>query len=329
MMFKLEKIFCLCLGVISLMSSGCADNNLSSESSQSNSESTMEVPLGQVYFGKMYLYGSTYSSLEVRPIFSVAKRAELEHFVYSSESDIVEIVDDVITYVKPGSATINAKSENFEKTFTVQCVENYNFVNQINNIHTLYRQDDSSSNATLFLGDSFFEFWRNNVNNRSFKEDFKGYDVFNAGISATQTHHLRPFIQNDLLDMFDVPKNIIVNIGINNVDDNYENGLDCGINVLSLLEDLHHYFPDSNIYYFSITRCTGLFAANWDDHSLSNTFVSNYIASRSYLNYLDVMSLYGDDYALYLADGLHPNKEGYQHFYDLIMANVELELLDE
>ena len=329
-MIKFQKLFCLCLGVFTLMATGCVDEVVSSVSEPSaNSESIEEIPLGQVYFGKMYLYGSSYPSLEVRPVFSEVRRMEMEHFVYTTDSDIVEINGDVISYVKPGSATILAKSENFEKTFIVQCVENYNFINQVNNLHTLYRQDPSTSNATLFLGDSFFEFWRNNVNNRSFKEDFANYDVFNAGISATQTHHWRPLIQNDLVNMFDTPKNIIVNIGINNVDDNYENGLDCGINVISLLEDLHFFFPESKIYYFSITRCTGLFASNWDDHALSNTFTSNYIASRPYLTYLDVMALYGEDYASYLADGLHPNADGYQFFYDLIMENVELELLDE
>lgn len=117
----------------------------------------------------------------------------------------------------------------------------------------------------------------------------------------------------------------MINLGINNVDDNGEDGLICSYNVITLLEETHRCFPDANIYYFSITRCTGTFASKWTNHSLSNQRVSSFIATRSYLTYLDVMSIYDDDYASYLYDGLHPNSNGYQVFLDLINEYVALD----
>ena len=44
------------------------------------------------------------------------------------------------------------------------------------------------------------------------------------------------------------------------------------------------------------------------------------------LHYLDIMEIYGDNYANYLqADGLHPNTAGYEVMKTLIKANVPLE----
>ena len=89
------------------------------------------------------------------------------------------------------------------------------------------------------------------------------------------------------------------------------------------MDDYLEYFPETNVYYLSITRCTGTFANKWQDHSLSNKMMKDYCEKTDRLTYLDVMSLYGDDYASYLSDGLHPNQAGYDLFEQIIKENVE------
>ena len=51
--------------------------------------------------------------------------------------------------------------------------------------------------------------------------------------------------------------------------------------------------------------------------------MKDYCDKTDRLTYLDVMSLYGDDYASYLSDGLHPNQAGYDLFEQIIKENVE------
>ena len=133
--------------------------------------------------------------------------------------------------------------------------------------------------------------------------------------------------------MFDenLPKNFIVNIGINNVDDNSEDGKNAGRNVRMLLEDIHETFPEAKIYYFSITRCSkGTFATYWDRHNGANTYLKeNFFVDNSYATYLDANEIFGEDYADYrMDDGLHINGRGYLIFKSLINEYVEIEDLE-
>ena len=50
-----------------------------------------------------------------------------------------------------------------------------------------------------------------------------------------------------------------------------------------------------------------------------------YCETQERVHYLDVMALYGDNYARYEQDGLHPNQEGYNLFKQLILENVPME----
>ncbi len=312
--------------------SGCAENSdLSSNSdneSASEGEEVKEVELGSVYFGSIYVYGTTgYKTVEVRPIFTVPEREALENFVYETEdTDKISINGAAITYVSNGIATVTATSENFSASFLVYCQTTYEHSSSINALRSHFSSVGATNESTLFIGASFFEFWKNGNAGTYFYETFADYDVFNVGISTTQTHDWRPVINNFLPTLIESPKNIVVNIGLNNINDNNETGVTAGINVVSMLEDLHFFYPDAEIYYFSITRCVGTLASNWSKHSDANTFTSAYISTRDYLHYLDVMEVYGSNYADYLMDELHPNAAGYQVFTDLILENVDLDL---
>lgn len=290
----------------------------------STSSSSEEIDYGTVEFSSIYVYKNDYDGVKIQPLFSNPISCENVEFTYVVEDEsICEIDEDnCVYYLSKGNTKVTATSEYFEEaTFYVYAVESYprssNFYSKRNEV-----TNNVNENTTLFLGDSFFEFWKNGTNKvKTLAEEFPDYDICNIGISATTSHEWRA-AYNKILSSMDSPKNIVVNIGINNVDDMYETGYECARNVEALLLDLTTYFPESNIYYFSITRCSGVFAKNWTAHQISNNLVKSFIDKYEKMNYLDVMSLYGDDYASCEADGLHPNQKGYDYFKQLLNENV-------
>ena len=87
---------------------------------------------------------------------------------------------------------------------------------------------------------------------------------------------------------------------------------------------MHADNPDAKIYWFTLTRCSGYFANKWNEYQVCNNYVIKYSELKDYITVLDIASLYGDNYASYQQDGLHPNQEGYNLFKQLILDNINL-----
>ena len=304
-------------------------------SEPSVSTPTTEEPTVEktVEFAPMHLYQDL-PTLKIRPLFSVPEMAEEEHFTYTLDDErIATIEGNVVTYLSPGRGIVTCKSENFETKFVLFTHEGFSTVggplaNPYQNIKNLYDDHYAKENATVFIGDSFFQFWRDGTANTLFSKEFRGKNAVNLGINGTTTHHWRAMWEDYLKDTLVAPKNIVLNIGINNVDDNSEDGKNAGKNVRMLIEDMHETFPNTNIYYFSVTRCSkGVFATYWDRHDGVNTYLKeNFFLNNSYATYLDANELFGEDYADYrMPDGLHLNARGYMIFKSLITENVEIE----
>ncbi len=310
-----------------------------STSEETPSESTSAYPddyFGTVTFETIYVYGDDFDGIKIRPIFSKPEIAGNEVFSYEvKDEDICYIENDCVYYLEDGYTWVYYSSEHFAKKdkgqnqtrFKVQAsarstVGDYigKAKSRVNNVKSKMTSDD-----TLFLGDSFFEFWANGTNiTKNFNSVFGNYKTLNIGISATQTHHWRAIHSRIIAGTQVAPKNIVINIGINNVDDNGEAGLICAHNIQFLIEDYLEAYPETNIYYFSITRCSGTFAYLWDDHAKSNDLLKEYCENTERVHYLDVMELYGDNYSNYEQDGLHPNQDGYDLFEQLIKENVPM-----
>lgn len=281
---------------------------------------------GKVAFQNIFVYGDDFDGVKVRPFLTKPEEAKDEVFEYTIKNDdICYIEDDKVYFLREGSTVVTAQSEHLKGTFTVFATEYFDFKSQGNS-----RIDRAVKNMkvedTVFIGDSFFEFWANQVKiDEKFSDAFADYATLNLGISATTTHDWRVISRNIIEKTNVQPKNIVLNIGINNVDDDLEGGKTCGRNVQLLIEDYLEAYPETNIYYFSITRCSGTFASKWDSHEGSNTYMKAYCETQERVHYLDVMALYGDNYARYEQDGLHPNQEGYNLFKQLILENVPME----
>lgn len=299
------------------------------EPTTSVAPSTSSLPkdyYGKVQFDNIYVSGGGYDNVLIRPILTKPEVCENEVFEYEVEDESICMVeDDRVIFVSEGSTLVTAKSDHLKGSFYVYTKNNFDFYTQANaqaNRMKQYQEGD-----TLFLGDSFFEFWRNSTNidkTMAFDQVFCDYKVFNIGISATTTHDWRSMLDRVVSKAIN-PKNIVINMGINNVDDDKESGKLCARNLQAMIQDYLELFPETHVYYLSITRCSGYFSFNWESHEASNQIMETYCNNQERVHYLDVMALYGDNYANYQQDGLHPNTEGYKLFEKIIKENVPLD----
>ena len=336
-----KKLFALGGLLLTMSLVSCAGNNNSNvepssepaSSAVSSSKDTTDY--GRVYFKSVYIYadayGNNFDEVMIEPLFSKPEVCVNEVFEY-------EIADDSICYIEndyvyatgvKGSTKVIAKSQHLKSSFYVYCEDHYANAQAFNTAKSLANKAEKATNqgTTLFIGDSFFEFWRNKTGiDENFATAFAGYDVANAGISGTQAREWRSLVHK-LVDPYE-PTNVVINIGINDVDDNSEDGESTAGYIMSLCNHIWAKHPDCNIYYCSITRCAGYFASKWPAHNASNEIMQENAASLDKLHYLDIMAVWGDNYANYeQTDGLHPNTAGYEVFKQIIQANVPLRQL--
>lgn len=312
-----KRSLILLAGALSASLCSCGDNK--------KEEIPEPIDYGKVSFQDITVY-KNYDGVRIIPIFTNPEACKNEKFTYEVENeDVITIDEDIVYRVNNGTnVKVVAKSEHFESEFYVsskEYFENGEFLSKIKQ-RTIDRTG-ANPGTNLFLGDSFFEFWKNKTGiSENFATAFNGYDVTNIGISATQSKHWRSWVGGVVNDY--EAKNIVVNIGINDVDDANLTGIQAGKNVVSLLEQIHADNPDAKIYWFTLTRCSGYFANKWNEYQVCNNFVMEYSKLKDYITVLDIASLYGDNYASYQQDGLHPNQEGYNLFKQLILENIDL-----
>ena len=290
---------------------------------------------GKVFFKTIYVYadayGNNFDGVLIRPTFTIPEAAKNEVFEYEiANEDICYIENDrVYSLGFNGSTKVTAKSQHLKGSFLVYSSDHYNNAQAFGTAKSLANKAKNATNqgTTLFVGDSFFEFWRNKTGiDENFATAFSGYDVANVGISGTQAREWRSLV-GKLIDPYE-PKNLVLNIGINDVDDNSEDGESTAEYIMNLCKDIWVSNPNCNIYYCSITRCAGYFASKLQFHSASNEFMKTNCQNNEKLHYLDIMAVWGNDYASYeQSDGLHPNTAGYEVIKTLVKENVPLELV--
>ena len=332
-----KKLLALGGLLLTMSLASCAGNNNNAEptsepaaSASVSSKDTTDY--GRVYFKPVYIYadayGNNFDEVMIEPLFSKPEVCENEVFEYDIADDsICNIENDYVyaTGVK-GSTKVTAKSQHLKGTFYVYSEDHYANAQAFATAKSLASKAERATNqgTTLFIGDSFFEFWRNKTGiEEDFATAFAGYDVANAGISGTQAREWRSLVHK-LVDPYE-PTNVVLNIGINDVDDNSEDGESTAGYIMSLCNHIWAKHPDCNIYYCSITRCAGYFAGKWSMHNASNEIMAANAEANDKLHYLDIMAVWGDNYASYeQSDGLHPNTAGYEVFKTVIQANVPL-----
>ena len=218
------------------------DNNNGSNEDEETSTKPGPINYGKVTIDDIKVFSNGFDGVELTFHFTNPEVCEGEVFDFIFTDDSVCYIDENRVYfLKEGFVRIKAQSEHLSASFNVTC-QNYNFTSQSNS-HINRLKNNFKDGDTLFLGDSFFEFWRNKTGiSENFDTAFAEYAVFNIGISATTTHHWRA-INVKMAELNINPKNIVINIGINNVDDDKESSKQCSTAVIALINDYNYILP--------------------------------------------------------------------------------------
>ncbi len=177
-----------------------------------------------------------------------------------------------------------------------------------------YSEDYITDQATVFIGDSFFDlsFWNN------FAYDLEGKEAYNFGISGSTAEDWYNYASRGILldGTGTAPRNIVVNLGSNDYYNDYSNVKNSQNDVMARFEKLynklHENYPSAHIYAFSTISRNGNFANTNCAESLKagNTLMSQWCADKDWITFIDITGLITD-----LDDGIHPNDKYYTSVY--------------
>lgn len=337
---KRRIIFNGLIALISMSLLSCSQStNQESPSEDSHSQVTPEpedtTDYGKVSFKPIYIYcdsvGNNFDEVPITPIFTNPEVCQNEVFEYEIRDESFCYIENDCVYATGvnGSTRVIAKSQHLKSSFNVYSSNKFNNNDAFSVAKSLANTASKATNqgTTLFVGASTFQFWRAKHNiDEDFQTAFAGYDVANVGISGTQAREWRS-LRKSLIDPYE-PENIVMHLGLNDIDDNNEDGEDTANHVMTLCEDIWDKLPNCNIYCCSLVRCTGTFASKWTYHNEFNEIMENNAKNTAKLHYLDIMGIFGDDYNNYhQPDGLHLNTAAYEIIKNLIKETVPLKAL--
>ena len=157
-------------------------------------------------------------------------------------------------------------------------------------------------------GSSSMENWETST------EDMNPIKTFNHGIGGTTVENWT----NSLLERLIIPyspKAVVYYVGVNNIINADDKGIDCGNKLVALFNKTHEFLPDAKIFYVLINKLP-YYPHCQEDFDVANQMAKDYEAAHSYLTCIDA----GQDllkenglphWAYFRTDGLHMSKYGY------------------
>ena len=273
---------------------------------------------GTLTIGDVYVW-TEYPAVEFFPEFSVA--SETEPITYEYDSTYIEVdgENNLISSKAEtaGKAVVKAKSEHFSTEFNVyyspvdKSGKQYDtsaYVSYAQTLSRLCAQEGTDGKTTVFLGDSFFDtryFWTN------FDSYYEGMDALCCGISSTTSYDWETLASVVLGDL--VPANIAIHIGTNNFYDDHMDHIETTAALQRLFLVLHDLYPETNIYYFSITQRSDTSYATMVSNT--NASMQAWCEGREWITWLDTSSKLTVDK---LKDGIHPKLENYNVFTEAL-----------
>lgn len=267
---------------------------------------------------------------EFKLVFKDAARAEAVTYEYDDEKIILDAENLTVKAASgfTGSTQVKVYSENHKTaTFTVTCNEipgagALQYTGYAKQLGGGVLVDDGgndtgeriavSEKTTVFIGDSFFDrrwFWTD-----FYTDDYKGKDVFLAGISGATTNDWESYM-NDVFGIFGdkAPKNIVMHLGTNNLGTGQtaaetENGL------RHFLTLLHKKFSQTKIYYFGITPRYDAGGPSAGTIGDVNKQTQDWCEGKDWLRYIDTPWMFTRDKMK--SDGIHPLLTSYPIFVE-------------
>jgi lysophospholipase L1-like esterase len=185
-------------------------------------------------------------------------------------------------------------------------IKQYGVTNE-ESVLDIYRFDVEEI-SYLFIGDSYVDkaFWTN------FGIDFD-FSAVNLGVGGTKVGYWKA--QAATLSTIYKPDNIIIHIGVNDINDGGLSGESVAASVKELIAILQGFYPDANIYYISIEP-NNFAVGNFSKYQVVNSEISALAETNERVHYIDMVTplggVPGTPVAQYfLPDGLHLNADGY------------------
>lgn len=172
-----------------------------------------------------------------------------------------------------------------------------------------YASDGKNGVTTVFLGDSFFDNTEGNWGN-FYTSYASEYDALELGIGGSTTYDWENFLFDGILSGMQ-PKNLVVNLGTNNLAADGDTVEGLAENLQRLFTLLHDKMPDTNIYYFSIAQRVDT-TAHTTKISAVNTYMKQWCENKDWITFVDVEDKVASSD---LKDGLHPKDETYSNIY--------------
>jgi lysophospholipase L1-like esterase len=159
----------------------------------------------------------------------------------------------------------------------------------------------------LFVGSSTIRLWK------TLDQDFAGYTVINRGFGGSELADSVYFA--DRIVTPSQPRMIVLFAGTNDINAG-KSPQQVFADFQAFVAKVRTVLPDARIAYLSIAPCP----SRWpqaEKQQEANHLIRDFAATQPNLDYIEVWNqLLGPDGEprkdLYLADGLHPNREGYR-----------------
>ena len=231
-------------------------------------------------------------------------------------NDDPEVGDEITVSAKDGYTIKSLKANNVDLV-PEEGVYKFTFDTYINLDGIVLENVDY-----LFLGDSYMDvaFWYN------FADGFGALDSKNIGVGGTKVEYWEDKLA-ELGDTY-LPRNIIIHIGVNNIDDGETTGLATYGWLETMLNNYHNVFADANIHYITISD-NMMFIHKWDEYHALNTNVRALAEANEWLHIVDIANEIKPDEAgstmrWYCIDGLHFGMDGYALLTRLIKQSLGL-----
>lgn len=330
---KNKKIFLIPL--LAALAVGCAPNTgptsapTSNPTSEPTSTPTVEPTSAPIEEGKLYIRNYvqylTYNPTRIQKMMDKVDTPDLDLYYFIVDETVATIENDHIIPHKVGTTQVfasTASGQEVEFSIDVQPDENFIYNRDVNSVVEAFKtKAGSPKNPTLFIGDSFFDvnnFWLN------FYNDFEGYPVASMGISGSQTTH-QMICRDKLIKQFN-PKNIVLHIGTNDVNDTsvaktsdqyYET-------ITEYLSTLCEEYADVNIYYLGIeNRNNAAGAKNAYVERVTAKIKDEFAPAHSNFTYIDSPSVFNLDLNKYISsDDIHPSEAGRQWYVEQLKEIV-------
>lgn len=314
------------LSVSGCSGSGMTESPLSSDSmphSETHSSQSETEPY-TLYIKTVRQYLS-YAPTKIE-VFQNGEPSTIDLYYEIEDEEICTIENGYVTGLKIGETRVYASSiDGTETSFAVSIEDpdDYPFNRDVQSKEEAYLLRGNYIRPTLFVGDSFFDqsnFWT------TFYDDFEPEKkCVSVGISSTKTTDW--VICRDRLLFNYQPKNLILHIGTNDINDTSLNlSVDDYYRQITAFLDLCvSHLPDTEIYFFGIENRAGSAGGkNAYAERVTEKIRREYAPLYGNFTYIDSPSVFNADQDKYISsDQIHPSKDGYAYYVEILNRLVD------